>query len=246
MSVDIVIVDDAAEIRAMLRTAVRFRSGFRTAGEAATASEAVALVARVRPHVVVLDLGLPDLSGRHVVSRIREASPQSKIVIFTGSQADDPAWFAERSAAYVHKDQFGQLIDTLERLTTPPATAASHLSLPPDPASVALTRAHVRRQTATWNVPQLTDDAVVIVSELVANAVEHGRTGFDLRLELRDQRVLRIEVTDQGTGNPDPRATSETSERGRGLFIVSALAAAWGVQASPEDGKVVWAELLNP
>jgi CheY-like chemotaxis protein len=246
VSLDVVIVDDAAEVRRLLRTALRFRSRFATAGEAATAADGLALVQRLRPHIVILDLGLPDLSGQHLVNRIREASPTSKIVIFTGSEADDPAWFADRSAAYVHKDQLDQLIDTLESLTTPPPSATSQLTLPATPASVALVREHVRRQTAGWSVPQLTDDAVVIASELAANALEHARTGFDLRLELREGQVLRIEVTDHGRGSPEPQIPSIDSERGRGLFIVSVLAGAWGIQPSPDDGKVVWAELVDP
>jgi DNA-binding NarL/FixJ family response regulator len=246
VSLDVVIVDDAAEVRRMLRTALRFRSRFATAGEAGTAADALALVRRLRPHIVILDLGLPDLSGEHLVNRIREASPFSKIVIFTGSDAEDPAWFADRSSAYVHKDQMDRLVDTLESLTTPPPSATSHLTLPASPASVALAREHVRRQTAEWSVPRLTDDAVVIARELAANALEHGRTGFDLRLELREGQVLRIEVTDHGRGNPEPQIPSMDSERGRGLFIVSVLAGAWGIQPSPEDGKVVWAELGDP
>jgi CheY-like chemotaxis protein len=246
MSLEVVIVDDAPEVRRMLRTALRFRSRFTTTGEAATAADAFALVRRLRPHIVILDLGLPDLSGHHLVNRIREESPSSKIVIFTGSEADDPAWFADRSAAFVHKDELDRLIDTLESLTTPSPSATSQLSLPASPASVALVREHVRRQTTGWSVPQLTDDAVVIASELAANALEHARTSFDLRLELRDGHVVRVEVTDHGSGNPEPQIPSVESERGRGLFIVSVLAGSWGIRPSPRDGKVVWAEIVDP
>ncbi|MFC7493398.1 MULTISPECIES: response regulator [unclassified Nocardioides] len=245
VSFDVVIVDDAPETRRMLRTALRFRSRFRTVGEAATGMEAIALVERIKPHIIILDLGLPDVSGLGLVNRIRAASPHSKVVILTGSAADDPAWFADRLAAYVRKGQFDQLIETLESLTTPPPSAASHLSLPSDPASVALTREHVRRQTGNWSIPRLTDDAVAIVSELVTNAIEHGRPGFDLRLELRDRRVLRIEVGDHGIGTPEPQAPSLDAERGRGLFIVAALAVSWGILPSLGEGKIVWAELLD-
>ena len=60
---------------------------------------------------------------------------------------------------------------------------------------------------------------MLVVSELTANAVEHARSGFEVRLELRDADVLRIEVVDQGPGSPDPARADELSERGRGLLL---------------------------
>ena len=66
----------------------------------------------------------------------------------------------------------------------------------------------------------------------------------ELRAGLTD-RVLRLQVTDYGPGMPDPRAADARAEHGRGLLLVSALCVAWGVEALPDGGKVVWAELLR-
>lgn len=91
------------------------------------------------------------------------------------------------------------------------------------------------------------DDAVLVVSEMVANAVEHGHPPVVLTLSyLADQ--LSVSVTDTGgppygfgTHAPDP-----TAVRGRGLAIVAALTAAWGITATrPGPGKTVWCILRD-
>ena len=58
--------------------------------------------------------------------------------------------------------------------------------------------------------------------------------------------TLRIDVIDAGTGTPEPQPADLTAEHGRGLRMVAAVAAAWGMEALPDDGKLVWAELKRP
>ena len=244
----VVVVDDVAEVRRMLRTALRFGGGGRLAvvGDADTAGEAVAVAERLQPQVVVLDLGLPDISGHQLVARIREAAPYAKIVIFSGSTPDDPEdeqWFARRTAGYVLKDQLDTLVDTLVAVASPPPEAAWSLTLPRDLASLAIARAYVRQQLHTWSLPGLVDSAVMIASELAGNAVEHAKSGFDLRLVIRSGRTLRVEVLDHGPGSPDLRPQDVGAERGRGLHLVSQFAEAWGVEPIEGNGKKVWAEL---
>lgn len=243
MSIEVVVVDDVAAARRMLRTALRFRGRFEVVGEAASGSEAVDLVLRVQPQIVVLDLGLPDLSGEQLVARIREAAPYAKIVVFTGRAVHDRAWFAKRTAGIVSKEHLDELVATLEAISTPPVGVSSSLPLVEEPVSAAIAREYVRRQAARWAVAHLADAAVAIVSELVSNAIEHARCGCDLRLELREGQVLRIEVFDSGRGDPELRQQGIQSERGRGLYVVSALSTSWGVQSIEGDGKVVWAEV---
>ncbi len=75
MPIRVVLVDDVGEYRHLIRTALRVRGGFEVVGEAADGSSAVDVVSAARPDVIVLDLGLPNLPGREVITRIRSASP---------------------------------------------------------------------------------------------------------------------------------------------------------------------------
>ncbi|MCE7081992.1 ATP-binding protein [Streptomyces sp. ST2-7A] len=111
------------------------------------------------------------------------------------------------------------------------------------------------RQLDLWGFPPrtpLSENAALVVTELVTNAVVHGGDGtpggdFHLRLELAVLReVLRVEVTDAaGERLPDPgaaRSPGKWEEGGRGLVLVAAVADRCGVKRG-ETGKTVWAEL---
>ncbi|MFD5424003.1 ATP-binding protein [Streptomyces sp. NPDC127084] len=104
----------------------------------------------------------------------------------------------------------------------------------------------------TWGIPyssELSDNAALIVAELAANAVTHGRVAgrdFELRL-LLGSGTLRIEVAD-ARGERAPVAavpSAADSETGRGLLLVDALASDWGT-TQRVVGKTVWAELPLP
>ncbi|MFD7067152.1 ATP-binding protein [Streptomyces sp. NPDC059913] len=88
------------------------------------------------------------------------------------------------------------------------------------------------------------DDVCLIVSELVTNAVRHGtKPGDSLKVvvDADDERV-RVEVHDHVWRWPRFRPESTEATGGRGLHIVDALAARWGVEGRPK-GKAVWAEV---
>ncbi|WP_241827240.1 ATP-binding protein [Streptomyces graminilatus] len=114
--------------------------------------------------------------------------------------------------------------------------------------SVRLARLHVRRRLTMWNWPGDIEDAVLVTSELVANAVVHGRIpGHELRLRLLelDDGVLSIEVSDPALVFPAVRPR-DLSERGRGLIVVRQLADSldWFLRAGV--GKTVRARLGAP
>ncbi|MFD3722306.1 ATP-binding protein [Streptomyces sp. NPDC058674] len=99
-----------------------------------------------------------------------------------------------------------------------------------------------------WGIPgttRLAADAGLLIAELAANAVLHGRVpgrDFELRLILMDA-VLRIEVSDaRADRRPAVGPYTEQAESGHGMRIVEALAAGWGV-VDRLVGKTVWAEL---
>ncbi|MFD3933135.1 SpoIIE family protein phosphatase [Streptomyces sp. NPDC058614] len=129
-------------------------------------------------------------------------------------------------------------------------TARAAASFDPVGRSVATARSFVRDTLQGWGFADIVDDAVVLTSELVTNAVVHAGTSADV-LCLRSDDGVRIEVADrypereiplQGTavnmGSPD-------NEGGRGLQLCAALAGRWGVEYTPTQ-KQVWFQLELP
>jgi anti-sigma regulatory factor (Ser/Thr protein kinase) len=87
---------------------------------------------------------------------------------------------------------------------------------------------------------EIADRAALMVSQLATNAVRHGGTDFEVRVERTDD-VLSVEIEDSGVGAPVVRRAQPRDASGRGLHIVEALADAWGVRPTPEgQGKAVW------
>lgn len=117
-------------------------------------------------------------------------------------------------------------------------------SLPKAPAASAAARALIDRLGG--EVPEaMREDARLLISELVANAVEHASDGgaVEVRVELGDER-LRVEVGDSGPGFKwIPRREDAGSDRGWGLHFTDRLASRWGIDESP---TVVWFELDRP
>lgn len=127
------------------------------------------------------------------------------------------------------------------------AHRATVFRLPAVAASVRAARGHVRDRMAAWDIdPEVGDDATLVVSELVTNAVAHAFGDQVLgRVRVTGHR-LRIEVEDQACGRTVPvcRAPDPARESGRGLALVAALALDWGVTPAHDgSGHVVWAEL---
>ncbi|MGN6635848.1 MAG: response regulator [Oryzihumus sp.] len=244
MPIGVVLVDDIPEILTMLRAALRLRGGFTVLGQAMTGAGAVALAGTAKPDLVVLDMNLPDLAGREVLTQIRAQSPTTRIVIFSGMPEEDLGSVDPSTTLFVPKTAaIDQLVDLLVDLGRPPATVAE-IDLPQVLDSVARARDFVATQLRAWRADLLLVDALIVTSELATNAIVHADPPCRLRLSL-DGSTLRIDVRDGGRGTPEPRALGETGEGGRGLQLVSALAAAWGVQAVAGDGKLVWAELAR-
>jgi|SRR5450756_5715 len=144
-----------------------------------------------------------------------------------------------------------------------PAVTSRPLSPMPEEARNA--RQFVREMLTCWGLGYLTDDAELIIAELVGNAVRHGlrslpqvqrprseKAGaatsvagpFGLRLcLLRRVGEVMLAVTDPSDEAPAPKAPSYTGESGRGLQIVGALSYVWGWSPIEGHGKAVWAVL---
>ncbi|MFJ3949421.1 ATP-binding protein [Streptomyces sp. Je 1-4] len=120
--------------------------------------------------------------------------------------------------------------------------------LPHIPEAVSVVRRRVRTVLADWNLaPDLAEDALLVISELITNAVVHALPPAVLRLSrvVDGSHALRVEVTDAGAAAAERRPVVEpdADEHGRGLDIVTALAAECGTRVHA-GGITWWAKLL--
>jgi anti-sigma regulatory factor (Ser/Thr protein kinase) len=124
----------------------------------------------------------------------------------------------------------------------------SFIELAPLPSAVPCARLHAVHVLRDWGLRDLADDAALVVSELVTNAVTAsavlpGRPPVSLRL-IADGRCLRIEVQDHSPLDLRPGTEgSDDAEHGRGLGVVAALSTRRGSERTGSHRKTVWSEL---
>ncbi|MFD7286819.1 ATP-binding protein [Streptomyces sp. NPDC059863] len=121
------------------------------------------------------------------------------------------------------------------------------------PSCVGPARLELRKALAAWGLSALGDAAVLVLSELLTNAVRHACASPGREIETRYIQVrrpmpcgLRIEVHDASPTRPTRRAEDVDACDGRGLLIVDALADEWGVADRVGVGKMVWARWRSP
>ncbi|MFI1677570.1 ATP-binding protein [Streptomyces sp. NPDC020607] len=118
--------------------------------------------------------------------------------------------------------------------------------LPCQPESVGRARDLVSCAFGAWGMPEMADDAKIIVSELVTNVVDHTSTALTtVAIERDSPRCVRIQVADASRVPPRVADASSGAECGRGLRLVEGLSCRWGYD-DKVWGKVTWAELGMP
>ncbi|WP_424888590.1 ATP-binding protein [Streptomyces sp. XH2] len=113
---------------------------------------------------------------------------------------------------------------------------------PRHPRCVGLARAELRMALETWGLTSIEDEALLVLSELLTNAVVHGRVSPGREIETRfrlEAGALRIRVDD--ACKRWPSVGPQSDEGGRGLPLVAALSTSWGVSNRVGVGKSVWA-----
>ncbi|MEV0480710.1 ATP-binding protein [Streptomyces sp. NPDC050508] len=136
-----------------------------------------------------------------------------------------------------------------------PLLAAS-LRLVAVPTAVACSRMFVRHTLGRWNLQDQEENATLIMSELVTNAIKTGgltepdpkpwqiKAEHVIAVQLRVlDRSLFVEAWDRTPQLPVLQHPGFTATSGRGLLLVESLAKQWDVYGTPVGGKVVWAEL---
>ncbi|CAN5160715.1 hypothetical protein BH24ACT10_BH24ACT10_15730 [soil metagenome] len=186
---------------------------------------------------VVLDLGaiteVSDDARRAIQSlaRLRSGWPLATLIVAhppTGLALDGLVVVAERKHALDHVD---------DRLARPREV----LDLDSGPASAAQARAAVAACSVRLGLEEIRDDVVLVVSEMVTNAVRHAQPPVGLEIEAGEDDVV-IAVCDGSPQTPVARAADVDAEGGRGMLLVDLLSDDHGVRVQP-PGKTVWARL---
>src|SRR4051812_16340984 len=126
----VVVVDDSAEVRMLVKTRLRLSGQVLVVGEGANGRDAIALAAEHRPVLMLLDVSMPVMDGLEALPRVREVSPETRVVLYSGFDEEGLAHKAVElgAAAFIEKStSIDSLVDELlavidaERATDPPA-----------------------------------------------------------------------------------------------------------------------------
>jgi anti-sigma regulatory factor (Ser/Thr protein kinase) len=133
--------------------------------------------------------------------------------------------------------------DTTTTTTAPPLAWSRTF-----PATPAQAREARRFLTGLLDGRSATDDAILCLSEMAANAILHSNSRkpgghFTVRTEMHSDR-LRVEVHDDG--GPWTVPPPDGVQHGHGIHIISQLAHAWGITGDSDTGWTVWAEIACP
>jgi anti-sigma regulatory factor (Ser/Thr protein kinase) len=111
-----------------------------------------------------------------------------------------------------------------------------------DPAAVPASREAVKALLRSWGRTDLEDDATLVTSELVGNAIRYGDE-IVLTVRQDDQERVVVEVWDPAPEAPVRHEAGELDEDGRGLLLVEMCSDEWGCTPGATSGKTVWAKI---
>ena len=161
--VRVMLVDDHEVVREGLRTLIGRHKDMLVVGEAGTTAEAIDTAAKAKPDVIIMDVRLPDGSGVEACRTIREARPETRVIMLT-SYADDEALFASivaGAAGYLLKQTRGQaVIDAIN------AVAHGQSLLDPDVTGKVLERVRRGRGDEDPAFASLTDQERKVLEQL--------------------------------------------------------------------------------
>ena len=166
------LVDDHEVVREGLRTLIGRHKELIVAAEASTMAEAIEAAARSKPDVIVMDVRLPDGSGVEACRAIREARPETKVIMLT-SYADDEALFASiiaGAAGYLLKQTRGQAV--VDAITS---VAQGRSLLDPEVTGKVLERVRRGREDEDPAFTSLTDQERKVLEHLA-----EGKTNRDI------------------------------------------------------------------
>jgi DNA-binding NarL/FixJ family response regulator len=248
VSLRVLVVDDNPDYRALVRYALA-GSELEVVGEASAVQDGIDAAGDLQPDLILLDVLMHGADGLAAVKPMREAAPAA-VVVAVASYAEHELWGAsahlERVVYLSKATRATRLCDELVAIAARAGAvddviATERERLPPELQSARAARKFVSRVLAAWDCSELEDSVLLLVSELVTNAVVHAHTDVEVVLRLRPDR-LRVEVVDSASDYVHRRDATSDEQSGRGMALTEALASAWGIDALVA-GKCVWFEV---
>ncbi|GAC1529276.1 MAG: response regulator transcription factor [Acidimicrobiales bacterium] len=247
----VIVADDHEDDRFLIRRALEREGSFEVVAEAHTGAQAVSLATLHQPDLAVVDLAMPDLDGLMTTGALRHASPATTVVVlsnFGSARMANPARLAG-AAAYLEKstppkELVAAILAALERSSPDPAASDPDLArtiLTADGLAPMVARRFVTRVLEDWAMTERSDEILLLVSELVTNAVVHAQSDLEVVMA-HAPGILRVEVHDRDPRRVVALAWTEDQERGRGVALVEALSDVWGTD-DVDVGKVIWFEI---
>ncbi|MGH1554829.1 SpoIIE family protein phosphatase [Streptomyces sp. L7] len=182
--------------------------------------------------------GLIETPGCDIEDRLTELTTTCS-ALFTAAPPSLET-VTDRILTALRPDAEGHDDDVTLLLAQLPAAPLALLTttLPTVPEAVAEGRAFLSKALTSWDCREQADEALLLLSELLTNAVQHAQGPATLHV-CRTADELTVEVSDGSPHLPEPRRASEDEESGRGLNLVRILAASWGVRPT-DEGKTTW------
>jgi DNA-binding NarL/FixJ family response regulator len=243
----VLVADDDPDYRLLVRLAVEHTPDVSLVGEAADSHTLCGLVAQEQPDVLLLDASMYDAIA--TARRLHDTFPQCRIVLTSSLPARLIAHSIAAAGAVgsLAKDiPIRHVPDAIREINALAVVAERALrtvrtGLENDLTSPRLARQLARTTLSGWCDDDVLSSLELLISELVANGVEHADSAVDVRIAVGTTSV-RVEVSDQSASMPVLRSPALDSPNGRGMLIVDNAAARWGVLAR-RTGKCVWFEL---
>jgi len=246
-----VLVADANGDWRFLVTAALAGSDLLVVGEAEDAASAIRLAGSLAPDLVLVDPSTLPGATAALPSQLRAGVPRETAIVLASARPRDDVWLGpdELGCAFLPKATpastfaavlAAHVVARCERMALPADVA--RCSFDAEPSSVPAARRFAREVLSSRHCPEAAVEAVLLVlSELVTNAVIHARTEVEV-VVVRRPGVVRVEVVDRAREHVRRRDAADDEQGGRGMALIDALTEAWGVEDRPA-GKAVWFEV---
>lgn len=250
MTTRVVVADDDADYRLLIRLALDPDPRFSVVGETEDPAQLVSVAEASGADVACVDCDIDAGGPFEAVACLRAAVPTCRVVLLS-AYGDDDLRRASRVAGavgYLRKDSPASCLpDDLEALVAlvgvvDKVLEASSTRLDASLQSAREARSFVSSALDSWGMENVAEIVTLLVSELVTNAVVHARSEVDVVVQLTPDGA-RVEVSDHSDATPVVRTAESEDESGRGLAIVDSLSRAWGVRARSGGGKTIWFEV---